>query len=176
MQRYALFVTGPPASGKSSIVEPLARALPHFALLQKDPLKEALYDALHEGGPQAATASRRLSDVARRMLWALAPGCPRVILEANFRTLDPQERARFQSLDANKLEVHCACPFEIAMQRFASRAANRHPAHTVQTLTSKIFRESQSPFGLSPVIEVDTTNPIDLPRLLQQIHTHWPEL
>jgi predicted kinase len=182
MQHYALFVTGPPASGKSSVAESLARALPHFALLQKDPLKEALYDALHENNPmresdpQAAITSRLLSDVAMRMLWALAPNCPRVILEANFHTLDPHERARFQSLEANKLEVNCWCPPEVAMQRFAARAGNRHPAHTLHTLTPEIFRESQPPFALSPVIEVDTTNPIDIPRLLQQISVLWPEL
>ena len=174
--RYALFVTGPPASGKSSVVEPLARALPCFALLQKDPLKEALYEAMHEADPQNPPASRLLSNVARRMLWALAPDCPRVILEANFRTLDPDERARFQSLNAYKLEIHCVCPFEVALHRFASRAGNRHPAHTVHTLTPQVFAESQLPFALSPVIEVNTTTPIDVPRLLDQIRTHWPEL
>lgn len=176
MQRYALFLTGPPASGKSSVVTLLAQALPGFALLQKDSLKEALYDAMREDDPRAAAASRRLSDIALRMLWALAPSCPRVILEANFRTLDPQERARFQLLDANKLEVHCVCPYEVALLRFESRATNRHPAHTVHTLTPEIFQESQSPFALSPVIDVDTTKPFDVPCLLEQIHAHWPAL
>lgn len=176
MQRYALFVTGPPASGKSSVVEPLAQALPYFALLQKDPLKEALYDAMLQSDPQTPPASRLLSDVALRMLWALAPDCPRVILEANFRTRDPGERARFQSLHASKLEVHCVCPFDVALQRFAARAGKRHPAHTVHTLTPEIFAESEPPFALSPVIEVDTTKPIDLPRILDQIRIHWPGL
>lgn len=176
MQRFALFVTGPPASGKSSVVEPLARALPSFALLQKDPLKEALYEAMHQVDPHAPPPSRLLSDVALRMLWALAPDCPRVILEANFRTLDPEQRARFQSLSANKLEIHCVCPFEVALQRFASRAGKRHPAHTVHTLTPATFQESLPPFGLSPVIEVDTTKPIDVLRLLEAIRSHWPEV
>lgn len=174
--RYALFVTGPPASGKSSVAESIATALPGFALLQKDPIKEALYDAMRESDPRAVTASRLLSDIALRMLWALARSCPRVILEANFRTLDPHERQHFQSLRADKLEVHCMCPFEVAQHRFAARAANRHPAHTVHTLTPEIFRESQSPFDLSPVIEVDTTKPLDLPPLLDRIRAHWPGL
>lgn len=174
--RYALFVTGPPASGKSSIAESIAQALPGFTLLQKDPLKEELYDETPGDIRNAATTSRRLSDTALRMLWGRAPGYPRVILEANFRTLDPLERVRFQSLDAKKLEVHCVCSFEVAMQRFASRAARRHPAHTVHDLSREIFQESQSPFGLSPVIEVDTTSPINMTALLQRIFTCWPEI
>ena len=176
MQRYALFVTGPPASGKSTIAMSIAQALPGFALLQKDPLKEALYDAMRESDPLTSTSSRFLSNAALHMLWALAPSCPRVVLEANFRTVDPHERQRFHSLRVNKLEVHCVCPFEVAVQRFSARAANRHPAHTVHALTPEIFHESKSPFGLSPVIEVDTAKPIDSPRLLDQIRTYWPGL
>jgi len=173
---YALFVTGPPASGKSSIAESIAQALPGFTLLQKDPLKEELYDDMPDNARKADAASRRLSNTALRVLWGHAANYPRVIVEANFRTLDPQERGRFQSLDANKLEVHCSCPFEVAMQRFASRAAKRHPAHTVHDLSREIFQESQSPFRLSPVIEIDTTSPIDMTSLIRKICTYWPEV
>jgi predicted kinase len=172
--RYVLFVTGPPASGKSSVAESLAQALPGFALLQKDPLKEELYDEMPDAIRKSGTASRRLSDTALRMLWARASSFPRVILEANFRTLDPQERESFQSLDANKVEAHCMCPFEVAMHRFAARASRRHPAHTVHDLSREIFKESQSPFGLSPVIEVDTTLPFDVTGLVKKICAYWP--
>jgi predicted kinase len=175
--RYALFITGPPASGKSSVAESLARALPNFALLQKDTLKESLYESLHEDGADLAiTTSRQLSDAATRMLWAIAPNCPRIILETNFRTLDPQERDRFHSLDANKLEVHCHCRPEVAMRRFAARALGRHPAHTLTELSQKVYQESQSPFDLAPLIQLDTTTPVDISQLLQQIHAHWPDL
>lgn len=175
-QFHALFVTGPPASGKSTVAAALAQALPDFALLEKDLLKEVLYDATLQSAPTALTASRKLSDAAIGLLWTLAQRCPRVILEANFHTLDPRERARFESLDANKLEVHCVCPFKVAARRFAVRAASRHPAHTVHELSGEVFKESASPFGLSSLIEVDTANPLDLSGLIKQIRSHWPEL
>lgn len=174
--RYALFVTGPPASGKSSIAESVTKSLPGFTLLQKDPLKEELYDEMPDDVRKTGPASRKLSDTALRMLWGRAPSYPRVVLEANFRTLDPLERERFLSLDANKLEVHCFCPFEVALQRFASRSAKRHPAHTVHDLSRETFQESQAPFGLSPVIEVDTTSPINMTSLVQRICAYWPEM
>lgn len=167
---YALFVSGPPASGKSRVAEALVGALPGFALIQKDVLKEALF----EGG--AAGGSRGLSDASMGLLWALAPKCPRVILEANFRTRDARERERFAALEAEKLEVHCWCPVEVAMRRFAARAAGRHPAHSVTELSREVYEESEQPFGLGPVIRVDTTEKVDLTRVLEQVRGRWPEL
>lgn len=174
MTRYALFVTGAPATGKSSIAEGLARVLPDFALLQKDLLKEALFEVWHEDEGEAA--SQRRSAVAMELLWAVARYCPRVILEANFRTAEAHERERFQALDAQKLEVHCSCRPETAMRRFAARAASRHPAHTLKDLSWEVYQDSQAPFGLGPLIELDTTNAIDLERLAAQVRAHWPRL
>ena len=111
-----------------------------------------------------------------RLLWALAPNCPRVILEANFRTLDEQERERFLALDANKLEVHCWCDPEVAMRRFAARAGHRHPAHSVKQLTMEMYRESQAPFALGPLIKLDTTSAVDMDMLLKEVRAHWPEV
>ena len=170
-RHYALFVTGPPASGKSVVAEFLAAALPGFVLIQKDVLKEALFEAGREGG-----GSRGLSDAAMELLWALAPKSPQVILEANFRTSDMRERERFAELEAEKLEVHCWCPAEVAMRRFAARAAGRHPAHTVQQLSRRVYEESETPFGSGPLIRLDTTEPADLPHLLEQVRGQWPEL
>ena len=172
--RYAIFVTGPPASGKSTVAEFVANALPAFVLLQKDVLKEALFEVLH-GNAGEAVLSRQLSDAAIRLLWTLAPKCPRVILEANFRTLETMERERFQALDAKKLEVHCSCPFEVARRRFAFRATERHPAHTLRDLSREIYEESEAPFGLSPLIQLDTTSPVDLPEIVNWVRRQWPE-
>lgn len=174
--RYAIFVTGPPASGKSTVAEFLSQALPDFALLQKDTVKEALFERLQERSSETTTVSRRLSDTAIQLLWALAPKCPRVILEANFRTREPSERARFSALDARKLEVHCWCPSDVAMKRFTDRAAGRHPAHAVKSLSKEVYEESQAPFGLGPSMQVDTTNPVDLPGILSWVHDQWSEL
>lgn len=154
------------------MAEFLAQALPGFVLIQKDILKEALFEALGE----SAGGSRSLSDAAMGLLWALAPKCPRVILEANFRNQDSRERERFEALKAEKLEIHCWCPAEVATRRFAARSAERHPAHTVKELSRRVYEESEEPFGTGPLIRLDTTESVDLPRLVEQVRRHWPEL
>ena len=173
--RYAIFVTGPPASGKSTVAEFLSQALSDFALLQKDTLKEALFEMLPEDSAKTVV-SRRFSDTAIQLLWALAPKCPRAILEANFRTLEPSERERFLALDAQKIEVHCWCPPDVAMHRFATRAAGRHPAHAMKNLSQQVYEESQAPFGLGPLIQLDTTNSPDLLGIVSWVRGRWREL
>lgn len=170
-RHYTLFVTGPPAAGKSVVAEYLAEALPGFVFIQKDVLKETLFEA-----GDAAVGSRGLSDAAMELLWALVPKSPRAIVEANFRTRDARERERFAELEAEKLEVHCWCPADVAMRRFAARAEGRHPAHSVKELSLRVYEESEAPFGMGPLIRLDTTGPVDLPRLLEQVREHWPDL
>jgi hypothetical protein len=86
------------------------------------------------------------------------------------------ERERFRVLDAKKLEVHCWCPFEVARRRFGVRATERHPAHTVKELSRQVYEESQAPFGLSPLIQLDTTSPVDLPEIVRWVRGQWAEL
>ena len=175
-RHLVLFITGAPASGKSTVAGELARALPAFALLEKDVIKEALFEALPPEETQRPELSRLLSDMAVRALWSLAPGCPRLILEANFRTRDPGQRENFQSLDAKKLEIHCRCSLPEAARRFAARSSSRHPAHTLHAISPELLAEFAHPFDLAPVIEVDTALPLDMGTLRRQIHAHWPEL
>lgn len=169
-------ITGAPASGKSSLAHGLARALPGFALLQKDPVKEVLYEALTEMERRAPDCSRRLSDAAMRVLWAQASACPRVILEANFRTADPGERQKFQDLPGHKIEIHCQCPFEVATRRFAHRSPLRHPAHTLHRLSPALFEEFSRAFELAPLVELDTSVPVDVEAVAARLREHWPEL
>lgn len=176
MARCAIFVTGPPASGKSKVAEFLAGGLPDFALLQKDNLKEELFQGPLGGDLEAARVSRRFSDAAIQLLWSLAPKCPRVIVEANFRTREFLERERFMALNAEKLEVHCWCPFEVALRRFADRAGKRHPAHTVKNLTREVYEESEASFGLGPLMQVDTTKPVDLAEVTKWVRGLWPDV
>src|SRR5579863_1117877 len=96
-RRRLVLVSGPPASGKTTLAAPLAAEL-GFALLGKDRIKETLGDWLAvepavlgdgssaAGRPGADPAaepgwSRRLGAAAMELLWALAADAPDVVLE-----------------------------------------------------------------------------------------------
>jgi predicted kinase len=175
--RRLILITGPPASGKSTLARPLAAAL-GFALLTKDDIKESLYASFNEHPVDENAArelSRRLSTAATDLLFALAPHCPSVILEANFRTKDPAERAKLATLlripNTHAVEVHCHLPLGEAARRFAHRAntERNHPAHALHAISQAQLAESAQPFALTPVIEIDTTQPARISELAAEI-------
>lgn len=156
-----MVVSGTPGAGKTTLARPLAELL-GFALLSKDDIKEALYGALG-GAAGDVEFSRRMSAAAMEALWALAARCSRVVLEANFRTRSEYERGRLLALGGEVVEVHCRVPVEEAMRRFAERARGErtHPAHPLKEMTAEQLAEYAEPFGMGPVLEVDTTGPVD---------------
>lgn len=168
-QAMVVLVSGPPASGKTTVARPLADAL-GFSLLTKDDIKEALFDAL--GGPPGDVEySRKIGKAAMETLWALALHCPRVVLEANFRTKSTYERDKLARLGGRVVEVYCRIPLEEASRRFAERAERErhHPAHALREITVEQLAEYAQPFGVGPVIEVDTCRSVDLPALAEQV-------
>jgi predicted kinase len=173
MERRIILISGPPASGKTTIARPLADAL-GFALLTKDDIKESLFASM-SGPPGDLAFSRRVGDAAMNVLWVLAPHCPRVVLEANFRTKSAYERNHAAALLAlpgvRLVEVHCRVPLEEAARRFAERARQErhHPAHMLTEISIEHLAEFEEPFALSPVIEVNTSNPVDRSALIARV-------
>ncbi|MFP5230499.1 MAG: AAA family ATPase [Acidobacteriota bacterium] len=171
--RHIVLISGPPASGKTTLARPIAERL-GFALLTKDDIKESLYLAMN-GTPGDVEFSRRIGGAAMEVLWSLAPHCPHVVLEANFRTQSPYEREKLATLlaipNTRMLEVCCRLPREEASRRFAARARNQrhHPAHPLAEMSPDRMMEYEEPFALSPVIEVDTQRPVDLDTLVSQV-------
>jgi predicted kinase len=174
-QRIVL-VSGPPASGKTTLARPLAERL-GFALLTKDDIKETLFTAM-QGPPGDVEFSRKIGAASMDALWALAPHCPVVVLEANFRTQSQHERSKVAALaeaGAQIIEVYCRLPREEASRRFAERAhrERHHPAHVSAEMSPDRMAEYEEPFALSPVLEVDTTHPVDIEALAKQIEAAW---
>jgi predicted kinase len=152
-----VYVSGAPGSGKTSLAVPLAAEL-GYALLAKDRIKETLHDAL--GAPEPDRAwSRRLGASAMELLWALAADAPAVVIEANFRPHSEYQRAKLSGLAAQPVEVHCACPPELAVERYNARAT--HPVH-VPTLQLEAMTEYNRPVGIGALVTVDTTVPVDV--------------
>ena len=156
--RRLVYVSGAPGAGKTSLAVPLAAAL-GYPLLAKDRIKETLHDAL--GAPEPDRAwSRRLGGAAMELLWALAADAPAVVIEANFRPYSHYERAKLSGLAAAPVEVHCACPPELAAARYNARIT--HPVHVVTTLGVEAMAEWDRPVGIGALVTVDTTGPVDV--------------
>jgi predicted kinase len=119
-------VTGPPASGKTTIARALAAELT-LLLFAKDDFKEALFDELGTG---YRAWSRRLGRAVFALLMAVAErdlaAGRSLMLEANF--VRGESEPRFAPLPPHRLvQVHCSAPADVLLGRF--RARDRHAGH-----------------------------------------------
>ena len=153
-----MYVSGAPGSGKTTLAGPLAAEL-GCPLLSKDRIKETLHDALSAPAPDRAW-SRRLGGAAMELLWALAADAPAVVLEANFRPFSEYERAKLSGLADRPVEVHCACPPELALRRYNARVT--HPVHVVTRLGLEAMAEYDRPVGVGTLVTVDTAVAVDV--------------
>jgi predicted kinase len=166
-QRRTVLVSGAPGAGKTTLAVPLARLL-GLPLIAKDDIKETLVDVLGDRDGDLAW-SRTVGGAAMELLWKLAERAPGAVLEANFRPRSAYERERLTRLEARIVEVYCRCPPELLMRRFHERAQTAHPAHPLRELTPEHLAEFDRPIGLSEVIEVDTSHPVDVEALAAQV-------
>lgn len=156
--RSVVYVSGAPGSGKTTLAVPLAAEL-GLPLFRKDGIKETLHDALGRPDPDLAW-SRKLGGAAMELLWSLAADAPASVIEANFRPYSDYERTKLSGLAAPLVEVHCACPPELAVQRYNARLT--HPVHVVTTLELAAMAEYDRPVGIGSLVTVDTTGAVDV--------------
>jgi predicted kinase len=155
-------VTGPPASGKSTLARQLAVEL-HMPYLSKDELKERLYEVFGDGDDLEDRIERAalamLLSVARSNLEATVG----VLLESNFRA--PEDAPLLAELPATILQVHCRGDADELAAEFAKRAAGgrRHPGHGDEPSDAREVRQKidagewDALPGLGRVVEVDAT-------------------
>ena len=162
-----VLVTGPPASGKSSLAMVLAPAL-GLPLLAKDAVKGALIGVL--GAPDVE-ASRRLGRAAVAALLAVAADAGCGVLDSAW--VDREAAAKeLAALPGPVVEVFCRCDEGLLAERYAARAATRGPGHfDAERPADELWNDLslQPVAGGWPVIEVDTGRDVDLASLVGSV-------
>lgn len=152
-------VTGPPASGKSTLSRAIADDLA-LPLLAKDTLKAALVESL---GAEDVAASRRLGRAAVQALLAVAREAGSGVLDSVW--VD-RERARRELAGLGKplVEVFCRCDVETMRGRYAGRASEGAGRFDLERREVELWpEEALRPLaGPWPVVEVDTAERVDV--------------
>jgi predicted kinase len=164
---WFVVVTGPPGSGKSTLAVPLAAAL-ELPLVAKDTIKDALMSV---APPADVEASRVLGRAAVVTMLAVAAESPvGAVLESNLHRSRAAHELR--SLPGHLIEVFCRCSEALAAERYRARAGTRHAGHFDGARSADELwnpEVSEPVAGGWPVVEVDTTAPVDLVTLVGAI-------
>jgi predicted kinase len=124
-------VTGPPAAGKTTVAEALAGGL-RLPLIAKDPVKEALFDALgHDELEWTKRLGRAVYPLLFHVLESQLLAGRSCVVEANFdHEAASAELQRLQErLPFRAFQVVCTAAPEVLLARYAGRAGTRHPGH-----------------------------------------------
>ena len=160
-----LIITGPPASGKSSLGHQLAPKL-RLPLLSKDLIKETLFDHL---GWSDRHWSARLGSASMALLCrsaaALLEVGQSVALEANFYDEwdTPELRKLAEASGCRFFQVVCTASAATLAKRYRHRiaAGERHPGHTesepLEEVLARLFNGRWEALALEgPVLTVNT--------------------
>lgn len=172
MKKY-IFISGIPASGKTTLGDKLSKAL-GFPFLDKDIILEALYDSLGIGDANWRETLSRSADIIFKRL---VSNQEKVVFTSWWKHPKSQDNSGtnpdwITQLNGEIIEVYCYCDPEEAARRFLSR--KRHEGHLDNTrgknsIIPKFELYSQfGPLSVGKTIEIDTTSEIDLEQIIHE--------
>jgi predicted kinase len=153
--RGFVLVGGWPGSGKTTLSRALAAEL-GMPLLSKDDVKEALMDAL--GAPTDVEESRRLGRAAVFAVLAAARGCPGAVVDSTWYSY---AEVLARALPDPVVEVRCRVPLATAQDRYVARTRDERHLDDRRS-SSELWGDEVAPLGLGPVLDVDTSGPVDV--------------
>jgi predicted kinase len=159
-------VSGPPASGKTTLSGAIAPAL-GLPLIAKDTIKQALMTVL--AVPDVA-ASRVVGRASVAALLAVAAESGGAVLESVWHRSYAVDDLR--RLPGAVVEVFCRCDRAVASERYALRASSRDAGHfDAERVAADLWNDevARPVAGGWPVIEVDTDRAVDLESLVAEI-------
>ena len=179
MQPLLIIISGPPASGKSSIGRRIAHDL-QLPYIGKDDIKERLFDALGIGD---RAWSRKLGEATYELLYWFVELQLQVghslIVESNFRApiSGPQFVALQERYPFAAFQIICRAPPAVLHARYEERwrSGERHPGHVDDVAIADVMREGQDAYVAmpleGPMVELDTTDwdAIDYNALLARV-------
>ena len=145
-------------------------------LISKDTVKEALFDALGTGDLEW---SQTLGRAAHLVMYSVAREARSAVLESHFWRGVAEDDLR--ALGRPLVQVYCRCPIELAVERYLQRASSpdRHPGHLPEHQSDEVTRSWREAVALplaldGPIVEVLTTEPVDVAILASKIRSVWP--
>ena len=162
-----VLVAGPPGSGKSTLAAPLARDL-SLPLLAKDAIKDALIEVL--GAPATVEDSRELGRASVMAMLTVARTSPGAVLDSTFY---PYSLPHLRALPGQLIEIRCVCPRWVVEARYRARSSSRGRGHfDSERPAEELWNEHHlTPTGLGPLIEVDTTDQVDVAAVAARVRS-----
>ncbi len=154
-----IIVSGPPASGKTTLALRLSKDL-NLLMLSKDDLKEIIWDNVgYNDAERSKTAWAALAIIKKYTESMLTKG-QSIIIESNFDKARSSAYLQdvLDKVDAHSIEVHCIAPAEMLQKRFLHRALHdetRHHGHTdkrdAPNYYEKLYLKSAETLGIADV-------------------------
>lgn len=177
-QPLLIIVTGPPASGKTTIARELARRLA-IPAIHKDDYKESLADQIPgttlDWSRQLGSAAYEMIYLTAKQLLVARQSC---LLEANFHPVFSLPRLTRLAERCDVAQVVCSGDPEILLRRYLDRhaAGGRHPVHLdtnelrIEALRDDFRRDHQLDLP-GRVLRCETTasEPVDIDRLVTRL-------
>lgn len=158
-----VMVNGVPASGKSHVAAALARET-GWPVLALDTIKNPF---LAEIGDVDRPFNRVLGRATYAAIWdtiAAAPDGAGFIVDAwfGFQPVEVLQAGIARAGIASVVEIWCSAPADVIGERYRARVGTRPKGHPGEEYVPELIALAAraKPFGISPVISVDTTRPL----------------